>query len=151
MPKSAFFGFPFEQGFRILRRMRKQYHSRVVGSDTLIWDVHRLVRLSKHITPELIALSDLAELDENWWYPEPTQVPTPRSLVAHMALVKKTSLAYPVILCDKGRLMDGMHRAVKALLEGRPSIGAVRFETTPAPDFKNVALTDLPYGDETVD
>ena len=29
--------------------MRKQYHFRQVGHDTYIWDVHRLVALSKNL------------------------------------------------------------------------------------------------------
>ncbi len=44
--------------------------------------------------------------------------------------------------------MDGMHRVVKAILESRTHIPAVRFAKTPAPDFVNMRINDLPYPDE---
>jgi hypothetical protein len=65
-----------------------------------------------------------------------------------MALVQQADLAYPVLLCAEGRLMDGMHRLVKALLEQRECVQAVRFPVTPKPDDINVAADDLPYPDE---
>lgn len=130
--------------------MRKQYHLRLAGSDTHIWDVHKLVRASRNLPRLDVPLRDIAELDENWWYQQPGAVPTPRSLAQHMALVMETDLNHPVILCAEGRLMDGMHRAVKAVMEKREYISAVRFPVTPEPDFINVSLDDLPYSDEPV-
>ena len=130
--------------------MRKQYHHRRVGDDTHLWDVHRLVRLSRGIAPVMVPLTDIAEVDENWWYAEPGAVPTPRSFADHMILVRDTDLAHPIILCAEGRLMDGMHRVVKALSQGQTKIKAVRFPVTPDPDFINVALSDLPYPDEEI-
>ena len=130
--------------------MRKQYHHRKVGDDTHLWDVHRLVRLARDITPEMIPISDIAEVDENWWYQEPGAVPTPRSFAEHMILVRDTDLAHPIILCAEGRLMDGMHRVVKALAQGQTQILARRFAVTPPPDHINVALADLPYPDEDI-
>jgi len=35
-----------------------------------------------------------------------------------------------------GFIMDGWHRVVKALVEGRQTIKAVRFETLPAWEFQ---------------
>lgn len=128
--------------------MRQQYHARVVGTETLVWDVRRLVDLARRFPASTVPLGEICELDENWWYTDPAHLPTPRSIAAHMELVAKTDLAHPVLLCAEGRLMDGMHRAVKALLEGRAGILAVRFPKTPAPDFVNVSLDDLPYDDD---
>ena len=54
-------------------------------------------------------------------------------------------MAYPIILGDDGRVMDGMHRVARALLEGRVSIQAVQFEEIPEPDYRNVRPEDLPY------
>ncbi|MEM1430309.1 MAG: hypothetical protein AAGG09_12710 [Pseudomonadota bacterium] len=127
--------------------MRKQYHARRVGEDVWIWDVHRLVRLSRDLTPLHLPLRELRELDRNWWYSDPESTPTPRSIAAHMVLVRQTDLSHPILLCAEGRLMDGMHRAVKAVLEERDAIAAVRFPVTPEPDYRNVALEDLPYPD----
>lgn len=130
--------------------MRKQYHTRSIGSDTYVWDVHKLIRAAKGLPVLKVPVSDIAEIDENWWYQEPGALPTPRSFAHHMAAVEKTDLTYPIILCAEGRLMDGMHRMVKALIENRDQILAARFPITPAPDFKNVSLDDLPYPDEEI-
>lgn len=56
-------------------------------------------------------------------------------LAKHMKRVQETNLDYPVIMDEEGFIMDGWHRVAKALLEGRKTIKAVRFETTPAPDY----------------
>jgi hypothetical protein len=79
--------------------VRKQYHFRRSGDDTLIWDCDRLV--------ELAAVS------------------------------------------SDGRVMDGMHRVVRAALEGRERIDAVRFEVDPEPDTVNVDESELPYEEES--
>lgn len=130
--------------------MRKQYHSRRIGSDRHTWNVHRLARLAKGQVPVLVPLSDIAELDELWWYQAKDDAPTPRSLAEHMVLVRETDLTHPIILCQDGRLMDGMHRVVKALLEGRDSIKAIKLVPTPAPDYVNVDVSTLDYTDEDV-
>jgi hypothetical protein len=54
----------------------------------------------------------------------------------------------PVILGPDGRMMDGMHRLARALLEKRTEIAAVRFATLPEPDFRDVHPDDLPYDDD---
>lgn len=56
-------------------------------------------------------------------------------LAKHMKRVQETNLEYPVIMDEEGFIMDGWHRVAKALLEGRETIKAVRFEQTPAPDY----------------
>lgn len=130
--------------------LRKQYHSRKIGPDVHVWDVHRLIRLSKAHAPQMMALTAFSELDEDWWYDHASDRPTPRALADHMRLVLAADLAYPVLLSADGRLMDGMHRLVKALVEGRSHVAAIRFPVTPPPDFLNVSLDELPYPDEEV-
>ncbi|WP_295047452.1 hypothetical protein [uncultured Paracoccus sp.] len=130
--------------------LRKQYHFRIVGGELCAWDIHRLIRLSRHIPPTPVRLDDIPELDENWWYEDQTAVPTPRELAGHMALVQQADLSFPILLCADGRLMDGMHRLVKAVLEQRAFVPAIRFPATPAPDYVNVPADDLPYPDEDV-
>ncbi|MDO5505679.1 MAG: hypothetical protein Q4F49_05225 [Pseudoxanthomonas suwonensis] len=125
--------------------MRKQYHSRPGPDGRLIWDVDRLVALTHGLTPEWIQLADIGELDETWWYDAEGDRPTCRSLVGHFRLMQEADLAYPIIVCPDGRVMDGMHRVTKALLEGREAIQAYRLPTLPPPDHVGVALEDLPY------
>ena len=138
---------PVHIGTRV-SALRKQYHTRNVDKDQHIWDVHRLVRLAKELPAIAVSLSEIAEADELWWYQDAKDIPTPRSIANHMALVAQTDLKYPIILCEDGRLMDGMHRVVKALLEKKKTILAVRFSPTPTPDFINVDPSQLRYPDE---
>lgn len=130
--------------------LRKQYHFRTLHGDLHAWDIHRLIRLSRPLAAAPVPLKDIAELDENWWYGYPADTPSPRSLATHMALVQQVDLTYPILLCADGRLMDGMHRLVKALLEDRPEIQAIRFPVTPKADFINISADDLPYPDEEI-
>lgn len=130
--------------------LRKQYHFRHVNGALHAWDVHRLIRLSRQIAPTLVRLDDIPELDQNWWHQDRADPPTPRSLAAHMALVQQADPSIPVLLCADGRLMDGMHRLVKAVLEQRKEVPARRFPVTPDPDYVNVPAEDLPYPDEEV-
>ena len=59
-----------------------------------------------------------------------------RGFVSHMKMVQDADLSYPIILDEDGAIFDGCHRVAKALLEGKESIKAVRFEEDPAPDYK---------------
>ncbi|MCE8438385.1 hypothetical protein [Rhodovulum sulfidophilum] len=108
------------------------------------------MRAARDIEVQTVPVSDIAETDENWWYGDANAVPTPRSIASHIALINEVDPLHPVILCAEGRLMDGMHRVVKAIAEGRTHVPAVQFSTTPDPDFVNVPLDELPYPDEVV-
>lgn len=125
--------------------MRQQYHFRKVGNNTQIWDINKLLSKVKHLTPLPVALSDIAEFDEDWWFQEPESLPTPRSLAEHMKLVQNTDLSHPILLCAEGRLMDGMHRVVKAYLQGEHRILAIRLKVTPPPDYVNKSAAELRY------
>ena len=130
--------------------LRKQYHFRKINGDLYAWDVHHLIRLSKQIPPSLVRLDEIPELDQNWWYEDQTISPTPKAIAAHMALVQKADLSFPILLCADGRLMDGMHRLVKAVLEQRDVVSAIKFPVTPEADYINVSADDLPYPDEEI-
>lgn len=106
------------------------------------------MRASRDFEVQMVPVSDITEADENWWYSDAEAVPTPRSIASHLVLISEVDPLHPIIICAEGRLMDGMHRVVKAIAEGRTQIPAVRFDKTPAPDFINVSLDDLQYPDE---
>lgn len=127
--------------------MRQQYHFRSVGSDTHIWDVNKLLKLTHQLPVEDIPLDAIQELDEAYWYDMGGDQPTCRSIAHHMALVQETDLAYPILLCPAGKVIDGMHRVVKALLLKQSSIRAIKLVTLPSPDFVNVSPDDLCYDD----
>jgi hypothetical protein len=54
-------------------------------------------------------------------------------------------VSFPIILGHDGRVMDGMHRIARALLEGRVEIDAVRFVSPPAPDYRSCQPDELLY------
>jgi hypothetical protein len=125
--------------------MRKQYHFRETDLGLASWDVHRLVDLSRDFPRLRVPLDQIRELDENYWFDENDDRPTCRRLAEHMKLVQDTSLEYPIILSSDGRVMDGMHRVVKALVQGLESIEAVRFTVDPGPDYVGRRASELPY------
>lgn len=127
--------------------MRKQYHFRQVGEDTLIWDVHHLVRLSQNFPIQHIKLNCIQELNEAYWFPNTH--PTTQQIIEHIQLIQEADLSYPIILCADGRVMDGMHRVAKAQLLNQKTIQAVQFEEMPSPDFVNIDEDKLEYEDES--
>ena len=129
--------------------IRPQYHIRPSPQGPLAWDVRKLIAYAQalQLQPRLVPLSAIAELDPRYWFSEPGDEPTPRAIAQHMRLVEAADTAYPILLDAEGRLIDGMHRAVKRLVQGQQDILALQLPTTPAPDFIGVAADDLPYED----
>jgi len=125
--------------------MRQQYHFRSTENGVLIWDVHRLVELAKTLPTSEVSLSDIRELDETFWFELNDDQPTCRRIAQHAKLINDTDLSYPIIMSSDGRVMDGMHRVCKALIEGRDTILAVRFDMDPKHDYVDVSPDDLPY------
>jgi hypothetical protein len=97
--------------------IRPQYHFRNSQKGLLAWDVRRLVKLSEHLPVRRVKVSEIAEVDENHWYFYGNVTPTCRSIVEHCALIRDSDLSIPIILDQAGRVMDGMHRVCKAILE----------------------------------
>jgi hypothetical protein len=121
--------------------MRKQYHFRASPAGLRAWDVDRLVSLSKDLSPELVPIAEIRELDEAYW----GESMTCRDVAEHARLIQEADPTFPVILSRDGRIMDGMHRVLKAVLLGLSHIPAVRFRSDPAPDYVGVDPDELPY------
>ena len=62
-----------------------------------------------------------------------------------MRLVNEVELDYPILLDPDGAVLDGMHRAARALLEGRLTVAARRLPKLPNPDYTDVQSDELPY------
>jgi hypothetical protein len=125
--------------------VRKQYNfwPGEIGFDA--WDVDRLILLSSDLPVKEVALDSIGEVDCDYWFDGSHEQPTVRNVVAHMRLVEQVDMSYPIILGADGRVMDGMHRIARALLDGRSTINAVQFEIQPEPDYRNCVPSDLPY------
>lgn len=57
-----------------------------------------------------------------------------REMVMHMRAVHAADLRYPILLDEDGDLLDGRHRIMRAMLEGKKTILAKRFDENPEPD-----------------
>ena len=125
--------------------MRKQYHFWPGSSGLDAWDVDRLIALSRDLPVTEVPVDSIGEVDSNYWFGGDFGDPTVRKVVEYMRLVWNVDLTYPIILGVDGRVMDGMHRIARALLEGRPTIRAVKLEMHPEPDFRDCSPGDLPY------
>lgn len=123
--------------------MRKQYYFRPSSRGLLAWEVDRLIRLSSNQPRKWVPLSEIRELDEEWFGED--ERPTWRAMVAHMKLVNEADLSFPVVLSASGAVMDGMHRIAKATLENQEAIEAVQFDEDPEPDHVGLGPEELAY------
>jgi len=125
--------------------VRKQYHFWPAEQGFDAWDVDRLIELSAGLPVQVVAVDAIAEIDTTYWFDGSDEVPTVRKVVEHARLISEVDVTYPIVLGPDGRVMDGMHRIARALLEGRSEIDAVRLPALPAPDFLGCRPSDLPY------
>lgn len=95
------------------------------------------------MSTEWVPVSGIREIDENYWGEM-----TCRKVAEHARLIQECDLSFPIILSSDGRVMDGMHRVLKALKQGESSIRAVRFKIDPEPDYVGVRPEDLPYEEQ---
>jgi len=91
-----------------------------------IWSVARLFELAKELPVMDIPLDHLNVYTKY-------EKLTLRELVMHIKAVQDADLEFPIILDEDGEIMDGRHRIMKAILEGRSSVKAVRFDENPTP------------------
>lgn len=90
------------------------------------WSVARLIELSKSLPITEAKLDHL-----NVWHKY--EGLSLRQMVMHIKAIQDADLACPIILDEDGELMDGRHRLMKAMLEGRDTIKVVRFDENPDP------------------
>ncbi len=128
-----------------MRTIRAQYHLRRTAHGIDAWDVRRLVALSEGFDVQMVNPGRFTELDEDHWYFDQCRPPTPRSILEHIQLIEQCDLSYPIILDSAGRVMDGMHRVCKALLQGVDAVPAVQFEVDPEPDYERCDPKALSY------
>ena len=124
--------------------MRKQYHFRLGNSGLDAWDVDRLVSLSAGLPIVEVPLAAIGEIDSEYWYDHGYR-PTVRSVTEHARLIAEVDLSWPILLSHEGRVMDGMHRVARALLDGATAIRAVQFASAIEPDYRDCRPEELPY------
>ena len=110
------------------------------------WRVDRVVELAHDLPALAVSVEEIDEVDTVYWFDDRTELPTVRRVVEHMSGVLGADLERPIVLGADGRVMDGMHRIAAALLEGRTTVPAVRFEVDPDPDHRGVDPADFLAG-----
>jgi len=124
--------------------VRRQYSFRPGERGLDAWDVDGLIRASAELPVVEVALDTITDVDSDYWFTF-GPVPTVRRIVDQVRLIQEVDLSYPIILGSDGRVMDGMHRIARAILDGRTSIRAVQFVVDPEPDVRACSPEDLPY------
>jgi hypothetical protein len=125
--------------------MRKQYNFWPGREGLDAWDVDRLIELSANFPVRSIPLDSIKELDTAYWFNDERDRPTVNLIIEHLRLIEDVDMSYPIILNVDGRVMDGMHRVARAVLDGESTIMAVQFDYQLEPDFLNCTPKDLPF------
>jgi hypothetical protein len=123
--------------------MRRHFYFRPHGDLFDARDVARLVELTKMIPVVEMDLASLSDIDSAYWLGADGSAPTVRTLVRQVELTLNADLTYPIILASNAKVMDGMHRVARALLEGHATIRSVQFRVDPEPDYVGVRLDEL--------
>lgn len=90
------------------------------------WSVARLIALSSELPIMEIPLDHLNVYNK---YEDLTL----REMAMHINAVLDSDLSYPILLDEDGEIMDGRHRIMKAMVEGKATILARRFDENPRP------------------
>jgi hypothetical protein len=125
--------------------VRKQYNFWPGEQGLDAWDVDRLIELSRSLPVIDVPITSIAEVDSTYWFDYGRQRPTVRSVAEHARLIAEVDTSWPIILAADGRVMDGMHRVARAIVDGRETVRAVRFNEPVEPDFRDCVPEDLPY------
>ena len=124
--------------------LHQQYHFRESPDGLLAWDVLKLIDLTKDYEIIEVAVKDIRELKEVYWFGLGAP-PIMEDIAEHAKKIFEADISYPIILCPEGRVMDGMHRVCKALIEKQEYIKAVRLIELHEPDHIGKQPDELPY------
>ena len=109
------------------------------GVNLSMWSINGLWRHAASLPVEDVPLSSLEQTLAE------TLTLTKREMAAKVSRIVTADLECPIIFSERGWLMDGSHRIMKALALGHDTIKAVRFPQDPEPDhIKPVA--EVPPG-----
>ena len=100
------------------------------SSDGKVWTVTNLIARAKDLEPFDLPLAAIYSGTEVW-----TPVGSAYGIAHHVRRALDVDTEYPIILCQQGFIMDGWHRVLRALIDGRAAIKAVRFSKTPSHDY----------------
>lgn len=99
------------------------------------WQVEKLIEASRKLPVQEMQISELLpRISNGSWYGS-AQKPTIGSIIEHVERAIKADVTCPIILAEDGKVMDGSHRIVGALIKGIKTVPAVQFERDPEPGY----------------
>jgi len=102
------------------------------SDNTHIWLVKDLWEAAKDLPVTSMALTEIVDIDvllgSHTWSKGKMSV---IEIVDHHTRIQNADLQYPVILTPEGHIADGVHRIVKAYLQGVRNLPTVKLQTMP--------------------
>lgn len=105
-------------------------YNRYSDSQNRVWVVTHLIWKAKDLAVFDYPINEVLLDQPLFW-----KLNTTRDFLVHFEKTIQASADFPIILSAEGDIMDGRHRIIKAILDGKTSIRAVKFVTTPEPDY----------------
>jgi hypothetical protein len=96
-----------------------------------VWSVPSLIVRAKDLVPFDLPLAAIYSGSEVW-----APVGSAYGVAHHVRRALDVDTSHPIILDEAGFIMDGWHRVLRALIDGKPTIKAVRFDKTPPHDYE---------------
>ena len=106
------------------------------NGEVCVWLTRRLWELSKDLPVFEYEVSSFDGFDKDVWFGSQHK-PTVKKVLEHYLKIEKANFKYPIIVSRDGMILDGVHRLCRALLDGRKTIPAVKFEIDPEPDHRH--------------
>jgi len=110
----------------------------IVRGERWCWDIDRLREAAQGLPILPVPLTQFDRLlDSDPWHDG--KGATLRQVVEHARRIDAADLSKPILLAADGQIMDGLYQIARAYRDGRTTIDAVRFDSDPAPDFREPA------------
>ena len=107
------------------------YSENTASIGNRVWKASTLVEKVKELKLEPFKLQIQAiDLSASPWTGK-----TIYDIAGHVKRALAADLSHPVIMSEYGWIMDGWHRILKAIIEDKPYVLAVRFELDPVEDY----------------
>lgn len=113
---------------------KKSFYGEAGGGVQHVWYVETLWALSEDLPTTQVAIDTIGAVDQVTWFHEGGPQPTCREITKHCQRIMNADLSYPILLKADHRVLDGMHRIARCLLEGRETIEAKILDPMPEPD-----------------
>ena len=95
-----------------------------------VWKVKTLIKAASTLKAHEFDLSSISLEDPIRWH-----MNNVRDALAHLDRLRRADTSLPIIQRADGCIMNGWHRIIKAMSEGKKSIPAKIFIENPKPDF----------------